>query len=135
MNDNVETPNPQLRDYATEGAFALTLSKTHMATLVAIANNDQSLAGRNWLGALDGLKRRGLAYHAKDWFGAKMVVHRGMSYPEPKQLWGPYDRMDSPLTNICRLTRAGWLVYDLLAEAGMARAIDRRSALRKRIAA
>lgn len=132
MNDNAEVPNPDLRAYATEGAFLLSLSKTHLATLIALAQNDRSWGARNWLGALDGLKRRGLAYHANDYFGRAI---EGDRYSGPKQTWGDYNGNNPNLCSIARLTRAGWLTYDLLVEAGLAPAIDRRSGLRRNIAA
>lgn len=53
----------------------------------------------------------------------------------PKRLWGPYLGPNRNFSDIVRLTKAGWLVYDLLAEAGMAPAIDKRSSLRRKIAA
>lgn len=129
-NDNAEVPNQPLREYATEGAFLLALTRRHIQLIQALALNDRSFASAHWIGAMNGLTRRGLAYHACDFFGRK-----GDRYSEARRVWGAFGISDRKLAGIARLTKAGWLVYDLLAEAGMVEVIDRRSALRRNVAA
>lgn len=123
MNDNAEIPNAALRSHVTEHSFVLTMRKMHIAAMVCIAHADRTyldfrkMFGRDdWVGACRGLERRGLMKHqyGPDFTGKN--THGG------------------PITNNYRLTRAGWAVFDLLVEAGMADAIDRRSSKRKLVA-
>lgn len=122
MNDNKQVPNSMLRDYVSDSSFVLTLSRNHINTLVIIALNDRDHKHvRDFVNPGNGLIRRGLVNH---------VVHAKKS--RTKQV--PTGRRDetqpwfrgsqnAELNCYWRLTKAGWLVYDLLIEAGMAPAI------------
>lgn len=90
--------NPAFREYVTSTAFNLTLCKTHISALSAIANNNRD-AGVNmglFVPAVNGLIRRGL------------VIHH---MPEKLEF--------KPFNQVFEITRAGELVLDLLREAGI----------------
>lgn len=115
MNDNLEAPNNLFRQSVTGVAFALTLGHTHIAVLDEIAHSDRDRAKvkmrrNNFVGPAIGLGRRGLVEHR---YNPPFVdAKRGL---------------DEPITNYYRLTKAGWLMHDLLAEAGMVDAVvDRK---------
>ena len=130
-NDNDAVPNPELREYVTGGAFVLTMSKLHIAMLVAVAHNNEAVihAMRASVTTGHGLKRRGLLMHCGDVYGRQH--YRTKYFPDGRNI----DLFQVQAHNIWRLTKAGWAVYDLLEQAGLAPAIDKRSGLRKRIAA
>lgn len=116
MNDN-EVPNPELRAHVTDHSFVLTLRKTHIRCLVAIAHADREMcrppvgSPDHFIPAVHGLIRRGLILHRHaPGFAKSKADENGMV----------------PITDFYRLTRAGWAVFDLLVEAGLATAIDRR---------
>ena len=138
MNDNEDIPNPALRAAVTDHSFVLTLRKSHIAALAHLANYEgtmdshvaadlarrrdggaATLLDKCFVVAMRGLGDRGLVEHRKrpNFKGAMLGTRN--------------DR----LTDFYRLTRAGWAVYDLLSEAGMVPAIDRRSPKRRLIAA
>jgi len=121
MNDNAETPNPLFRQSVTGIAFSLTLGHTHIAVLDEIAHCDRDRARKqmrrnNFVGPAIGLCRRGLVEHRHNppFVNAK-------------------NNFDEPITNYYRLTKAGWLMHDLLAEAGMVDAVSDRK-LRRLVA-
>lgn len=121
-NDNAEIPNALFRQSVTGIAFALTLGHTHICVLDEIAHSDRDrsrakMRRNNFVGPAIGLGRRGLVEHrhAPNWIGKE---HGGV---------------DEPITNYYRLTRAGWLMHDLLAEAGMVSSVTERK-LRKLVA-
>lgn len=123
MNDNAEIPNPALRSHVTEHSFVLTMRKMHIASMVCIAHADRTyldfrkMFGRDdWVTAVRGLERRGLMKH------------------QHSPSFTGKNRPGGPITDYYRLTRAGWAVFDLLVEAGMAEAIDARSSKRKLVA-
>ena len=122
MNDNLEVPNPMLRQHVTDHSFVLTLRKTHIATLAMIAHDNRALGETRIPGTHDhfvtashALQRRGLVAHRHN------PPFKESKYPRK-------------LSDFYRLTRAGWAVFDLLVEAGLAEDIDRASKLRKVIA-
>lgn len=118
-NDNEAVPNPALRRYATGQAFVLTLGHTHIAVLEAIAHGRRELVGRNnWVGPARGLGMRGLVEHKHS----------------PNFVGKQHGEMAEPITNYYRLTRAGWLTLDLLAEAGLAETVPARSKQRRLVA-
>lgn len=125
MNDNADVPNPMLRSHVTDHSFVLTLRKTHIRVLCQIAHGTRSLGQRNFDGvdhfvpAVHGLQRRGLCAHKHH-----------PNFIGKMEGGGPTDL----LSNYYRLTRAGWAVFDLLVEAGLAEAIERGSKLRKLVA-
>jgi hypothetical protein len=112
MNDNQEIPNLILREAATSSAFLLQLSKTHIAALDMLAHDDRSRwpAGMRdlFITGVRGLIERGLVIHAVN--------------PNHKGQRPPHTSSDT-LSDYYRLTRAGWLMHDLLAEAGMVDAV------------
>lgn len=123
MNDNADIPNPALRSHVTEHSFVLTMRKMHIAAMTCLAHADRTyldfrkMFGRDdWVGAVRGLERRGLVQHRinPDFTGKNTSM--------------------GPITNYYRLTRAGWSVFDLLVEAGMADAVGHKSAKRKLVA-
>lgn len=116
MNDNIEVPNAALREHVTDASFVLSLRKTHIAMLIAVANNDRLSLARDWITPAHGLKRRGLMFHCLDVYPRREGEHQTFFEEAPGDF--------KPLNAIYRLTRAGWAVYDLLVEAGMADAID-----------
>lgn len=123
-NENPPTPNVALREHVTSGAFLLSLKKTHVWVLEAVAHDDRGRTGRragvsdHFITAVKALERRGL------------VEHRNSPNFVDKKFGGTAD----PLTHYYRLTRAGWLVFDLLAEAGMVESLPARSAKRRKVA-
>lgn len=124
MNDNEKAPNPALRAHVTDHSFVLTLRKSHIWALEIIANDEPTPTRGQWVGPAKGLEARGL------------IEHRGRepfakAFYEGRDIYGGRRFKTS---NHWRLTRAGWAVYDLLAEAGMVRAMDRRAAKRRLVA-
>lgn len=123
-NDNGRIPNPQLHSFVTGHSFVLTLAASHIKWLHRVATNYRSPFPRNercdQAVGLQGLIRRGLVEHRKD-YGFET---------DPKKRHA----MNSTLNSCFRLTKAGWMVLDLLAEAGMVDAIDKRSSHRKKVA-
>ncbi len=115
MNDNSEAPNTLFRQSVTGIAFSLTLGHTHIAVLDEIAHCDRDRASKqmrrnNFVGPAIGLCRRGLVEHRSN-----------PPFAEGKS------KLNEPITNYYRLTKAGWLMHDLLAEAGMVDAVvDRK---------
>lgn len=125
MNNNREIPNPMLRAHVSDHSFVLTMRKTHIHTLQQIAHCSRLLGeGRVpgvadfFIAAVNALQRRGLVAHKH----------------HPNFIGKMGGATDEPLTNYYRLTRAGWAVFDLLVEAGLADEIDRRSSLRRLVA-
>lgn len=121
MNDNLEAPNNLFRQSVTGIAFSLTLGHTHIAVLDEIAHSDRDRAKHkmrrnNFVSPAIGLCRRGLVEHRHN--PPFVDAKRGL---------------DEPITNYYRLTKAGWLMHDLLAEAGMVDAVVDRK-LRKLVA-
>jgi hypothetical protein len=105
-------PNEELRAHVTSVGFALTLGKTHIASLVQL---DRMLAENRhlWARGRDmfipgvlGLERRGL------------VVHTMPPPPEARRRKNGTLREVS-VRRIWRITRAGRLVLGLLKEAGL----------------
>jgi hypothetical protein len=122
MNDNKEVPNSVLRDYVTDSSFVLTLSRNHINTLVTIAHNDRDhKSRRDFVNPGNGLIRRGLVNHVSH---AKKTrtkqVPTGRTNETRPVYRGSYN---AELNCYWRLTKAGWLVYDLLVEAGIAPAL------------
>lgn len=121
MNDNQTVPNVALREHVTGFAFTLTMPKSAVWFLDAIAHCDRNRNRRvpcRFISGAHACQDRGLIEHrhAPNWIGEKYV------------------NMEEPITNYYRLTKAGWLMHDLLAECGMVEAVsDKR--LRKVIAA
>jgi hypothetical protein len=123
MNDNA--PNEKLREHVTGQAFAMTLSRSMVAMLDALARNARSRERepqiRNWISTGHSLEERGLI----SWRGtpqepfARTRVERG-AIP--------------PVSDRIRLTKAGWIMHDLLAEAGLVKAIDKRASVRRLVA-
>jgi hypothetical protein len=120
MNDNHGVPNPMLRQHVTDHSFVLTLRKTHIATLASIAHCNRKLSERlpgvadYFVAASHALQRRGLLAHKHN------PPFAESKYPHK-------------LTDFYRLTRAGWAVFDLLVEAGLAEELEQRS-LRRLVA-
>ena len=122
MNDNADIPNRILRDYVTDSSFVLSLSRRHIATLIAIALNDRDHKYcRDFVNPGNGLIRRGLVGHCERAPKSRVKMIPTGRHNE----WRPWFRgsANDDLNCYWRLTKAGWLVYDLLAEAGMAPAI------------
>jgi hypothetical protein len=117
MNDNPPIPNVALRDHVSDHSFVLTLRKTHITFLIALAHGERSTLG-DWVTPSRGLQSRGL------------IVHRHA----PNFIGKHFGSTTEPITNYYRLTRAGWAVFDLLVEAGLAVEIDRKSSKRKLVA-
>lgn len=125
MNDNIEVPNEALRAHVSDHSFVLSLRKTHIRGLIAIANADREMmrpprgSPDHFISAVHGLMRRGLILHRHEPGFAR-------SKPDENGL--------IPISDFYRLTRAGWAVFDLIVEAGMAEAIDKKSSLRRLVA-
>jgi hypothetical protein len=117
MNDNAPIPNVALRAHVTDHSFVLTMRKTHIETLTEIAGGERKFGG-NFITPVRGLQARGL------------VVHKHKPNFRGKSSGSQHDL----ITDYYRLTRAGWAVYDLLVEAGLAPAIEAKSAARKLVA-
>lgn len=122
MNDNPVVPNAALRAHVSDHSFVLALRKTHIYVLNDIANNrhgDDRRGGAPsfFVTAVIALGRRGLVQHRHS--------------PNFKGVDGG---MGDDITDYYRLTRAGWAVFDLLVEAGMADAIESKSRLRRLVA-
>lgn len=116
-NDNAPAPNGALREAVTASVFNLTLTRNMILVLDAVARGNRDGAGsadRLWVPTAWSLKRRGLVIHVTD--------------PEG---WGdPLDKPDGmgrlrampqlgDINSAYRLSRAGWFMHDLLAEAGL----------------
>jgi hypothetical protein len=110
-NDNIQTPNPLLREASTSTAFNLTLSRYHVQVLDQLAHGECSrIDGRSiWVPTAIGLGRRGLIEHRHNpnWLGDHKSAGR--------------------INDYYRLTRAGWLMHDLLAEAGLVQRVESRA--------
>lgn len=119
MNDNKQVPNGVLRDYVSDSSFVLTLSRNHISTLVTIAINDRDYNKvRDFVSPGNGLIRRGLVNHARlaKKSRVKQVPTGRINETAPRFRGSEYAELNCHW----RLTKAGWLVYDLLVEAGMA---------------
>lgn len=124
-NDNAEVPNPDLRRAATSAAFSLTLSRNQVGVLDAVAHGSRQITRGTvrsdslWVPTAWQLKRLGLLMHCSDEGGWKK----------------PDERMPTThdITDYYRLTRAGWLMHDLLAEAGLVERVTARK-LRSKVA-
>jgi hypothetical protein len=123
MNDNGNIPNPQLHSFVTGHSFVLTLAASHIKWLHRVATNYRNGFPRtercDQAVGLQGLIRRGLVEHRAN-FGFE---------PKHKRNW-----KCATLNSCFRLTRAGWITLDLLAEAGMVDAVDKRSPKRRLVA-
>lgn len=125
MNDNQPVPNPTLRDHVTQIGFNLSLTRRMIGVLDEIAHNERD---RN---------RASVWAYAGHWVpGARSLGNRGLVKhcyaPSHSGAMPPYGQRD--LTEHYRLTRAGWLIHDLLAEAGLVERVTKRK-LRGLIAA
>lgn len=120
FNDNDLPPNPVLRDHVTGFSFVLSMPRSAVASLDAIAHGE---VNRN---------RNRLRY---DNFvgGAKSCQARGLMIHQHKPSFAGGDASTGNITDFYRLTKAGWLVYDLLAEAGLVEAVTARK-LRRLVA-
>lgn len=120
-NDNAN--NPALREYVTGHAFAMTLSRSMISMLDALAHGARPPHGviRQWISTGHSLQERGLM----EWRGV----------PKPPFAKDPKgkDNLD-PIANRMRLTRAGWIMHDLLGEAGLVKPIAKQSPLRRKVA-
>jgi hypothetical protein len=118
MNDNANIPNPELASFVSQFSFVLTLRKTQITALITLANDADCYTRwamlRDFVTPMRALAARGLVKWSKEPFGPS--------------------RRDPRITDHYRLTRAGWAVYDLLVEAGMAPAIERRDSKRRLVA-
>jgi len=114
-NDNEPVPNVALREFATSHAFVMTLSRNQIACLDIIARNDTNIRFSRFVSASKELGCRGLVQHRYS--------------PNFKGR----DNSGGELTDFYRLTRAGWLMHDILVEAGLVQAITER-ALRRLVA-
>lgn len=105
MNDNAPVPNPVLRQHVTDHAFVLTLRKTHIMVLQALAHGSRSVPDRSsyWVSAARGCQDRGLV----------------ISHPE-KALAKEARGRKTELRDFYSLTRAGDLAFALLVESGLA---------------
>ena len=126
-------PNEALFAYVTSSAFNLSLSRNMIAVLEEVAHNDHGRARHrmdrnNFVGPSRCLQERGLLVHR----GKTVAVH-GYSEPSFAELEGRSE-YSSGITAYYRLTRAGWLAFDLLAEAGMVEPLPAKSPLRKLVA-
>lgn len=116
MNDNQIIPNPNLRQHATDHAFIVTMRRSHISVLTAIAHGDRSLAvgkaGSLWVPAARQLGDRGLVEHrySPDWNG-NIGSH------------------DENINAYYRLTKAGWHMHGLLLEAGMVMEVTKKRKL------
>jgi len=130
-NDNGVVPNPALREAATQCAFHINLTRNMVAVLNAVAHGTREVSGpaeRVWVPTAWSLKRRGLVVHVTDPEGW------GPDLPEPDGMGrtrGMCDHLQAQLgiNAAYRLTRAGWLTHDLLAEAGL---VDRVTSRKQR---
>lgn len=120
MNDNDDIPNAALRAHVMDHSFVLALRKTHINMLVQVAHDDRHLGGqqRYSVPAADGLRNRGLLLHCTDVFGRSKRGETQKCFPKPKGEPG------DTWSEFYRLTRAGWAVFDLLVEAGLAPALE-----------
>lgn len=120
VNDNDMPPNPVLREHVTGFSFVLSMPRSAVASLDAIAHGE---VNRN---------RNKLRY---DNFvgGAKSCQSRGLLVHQYKPSFTGSDHSAGSITDFYRLTKAGWLVHDLLAEAGLVEAVTARE-LRRLVA-
>lgn len=124
-NDNREAPNPALAAAVTSTAFAITLSRNHIIVLNEIARSGSTAPAKGiglsrniWVPLVGGVIRRGLVEHRHNPPFARSKVKSGEHWP---------------VTDFYRLTVAGWLMHDLLAEAGLVDRIEDRK-LRRLVA-
>jgi hypothetical protein len=120
VNDNEAPPNPALREHVTNHSFVLALRKTHIVMLVAVAHNERRRdILRDSISPAHGLKARGLMLHCTDVFGRS-----GPGVPQKTFATTKVGSTESaPWNDYYRLTKAGWAVFDLLVEAGLAQPI------------
>jgi hypothetical protein len=120
MNDNSGIPNQAFHNAVTGTTFVLTLAASHIKWLHRVATNYKSGFPRtercDQAVGLQGLIRRGLVDHSREPFDGQKDIRK------------------RTLNSHFRLTKAGWLALDLLAEAGLVDAVDRRSPLRRKAA-
>lgn len=96
--------NSNFRDFVTQTAFDLKLSKRMIVTLVIVMNDDYWEEDRVYSRDIYA------CYGAPEWYvpGIKALNRRGLVYaPDKKQ------------PGIVKLTKAGELVVELLKEAGL----------------
>lgn len=115
VNDNETAPNAALREFATSHAFVMTLTRNQIVALNIIATGQDDFRFSRFVSATKELGVRGLLEHRYS------PDHNGKR------------NSGGPITDYYRLTRAGWLMHDLLAEAGLAKPVVER-ALRKLVA-
>ncbi|WP_294138370.1 hypothetical protein [Sphingomonas sp.] len=132
-NDNLPAPNAHLREAVTTVAFSLTLTRNMVLVLDAVARGDRTASGaavRMWVPTAWSLKRRGLVTHATDpdGWGTRLEQPDNMGRTRAMPEARPRDSV-SGINHAYRLTRAGWLMHDLLAEAGL---VDRVTARKQR---
>lgn len=110
MNDNQPIPNPAFRAAVTDTAFSFTLRKTHLSVLSIIAAGSRHDRLPYWVPAVNGLIRRGLVRHkhSPGFTGARWTDN-------------------TPITEYFRLTKAGWLMFDLCVEAGLLEPVTSKS--------
>jgi hypothetical protein len=123
MNDNQDIPNPELRSHVSDHSFVLALRKTHIIFLVAVARGERPSFGyhkNDWITPANGLKARGLVLHCVDVFGRSPEGRRQQLFEKEAAT------AEQSINAYYRLTKAGWAVFDLLVEAGLAESIERR---------
>lgn len=126
-------PNEALFAYVTSSTFNLSLSRHMIAVLEEVAHNDHGrarhrVARNHFVGPAVCLQERGLLLHR-----GKNVASHGYSEKSFAEIEGK-SKYSSGITAYYRLTRAGWLAFDLLAEAGMVEPLPAKSPLRKLVA-
>lgn len=98
--------NAALREHVTSHGFVLTLAKTQIAMLEALANQREG-SSRFFIPATRGLIERGLIEHRPSVGEPLTMGNLHLCYP---------------------LTRAGELVFELLVESGLAQRLQSESA-------
>lgn len=109
MNEDPNlAPNPALASYASSTAFVMTMTKPMIETLLMLwAGRDEPLGHHlpsNIVAQSRALGRRGL------------IVHH---VPDGYREMTPEDRSALPLKAFYEVTKAGWLMLELLREAGL----------------